>query len=125
MSKPVLFVCKSCNAGANPDLEPSLGSCLLNRLQELNQDRCEIRAEECLWMCQQACVAAISASDYAPRSLRDRPTYLFTDLPLQDSAEALLEFAELYRDAKSKTIPFKTFPQVLQSVTIARIPPIN
>lgn len=117
MSKPVLFICKSCNAGANPDLEPSLGSCLLNRLQELNQDRFEIRAEECLWMCEQACVAAISASD--------RPTYLFTDLPLQDSAEALLEFAEIYRDRSTNTLPFKTIPQVLQSATIARIPTIN
>ena len=114
MSKPVLCVCKSCNAEANPDLEPSLGTCLLNRLQELNQDRFEIRAEQCMWMCEQACVAAISSSD--------RPTYLFTDLPLEDSAEALLEFAELYRS--HKTIPFKTIPQLLRSVTIARIPPI-
>jgi predicted metal-binding protein len=116
MSKPVLFVCKSCNAVSNPDLEPSLGTCLLNRLQELNQDRFEIRAEECMWMCEQACVAAISASD--------RHTYLFTDLPLQDSAEALLEFAELYYERQGKLIPFKIIPQGLQSVTIARISPV-
>ena len=116
MSKPILFICKSCNAVSNPDLEPSLGTCLLNRLQELDRGLFEIRAEECMWMCEQACVAAISASD--------RPTYLFTDLPLQDSAEALLKFAELYRERQGKTIPFKTFPQVLQSVTIARIPPV-
>ena len=116
MSKPVLFVCKSCNALSDPDLEPSLGACLLNRLQELNRDLVEIRAEECMWMCEQACVVAISCSD--------RPTYLFTDLPLQNSAEALLEFAELYRDRKNKSIPFKKFPQVLQSVTIAKIPAI-
>ncbi|MBE9045820.1 DUF1636 domain-containing protein [Pleurocapsales cyanobacterium LEGE 10410] len=124
MSKPILFVCQSCNAASNPDLEPSLGTCLLNRLQELNQDRFEIRAQHCMWMCEQACVAAIAAGDYATRSLRDRHTYLFTDLPLPDSAEALLQFAELYRDRSGKTIPFKTIPQVLQSVTVARIPPV-
>jgi predicted metal-binding protein len=116
MSKPILFVCQSCNAVSNPDLEPSLGTCLLNRLQELNQDRFEIRAEHCMWMCEQACVAAIAAGN--------RHTYLFTDLPLLDSAEALLQFAELYRNRSGKTIPFKTIPQLLQSVTIARIPPI-
>lgn len=48
MSKPILSVCQSCNAVSNPDLEPSLGTCLLNRLQELNQDRFEIRAEHCM-----------------------------------------------------------------------------
>lgn len=116
MSKPVLFICQSCNAETNPDLEPSLGNCLLKRLQELNQDRFEIRAEQCMWMCEQGCVAAISSSD--------RPTYLFTDLPLEDSAEALLEFAELYRESQGKSIPFKKIPQLLQSVTIARIPPV-
>jgi predicted metal-binding protein len=116
MSKPVLFICQSCNAETNPDLEPSLGTCLLNRLQELNQDRFEIRAEQCMWMCEQGCVAAISSSD--------RPTYLFTDLPLEDSAEALLEFAELYRESQGKSIPFKKIPQLLQSITIARIPPV-
>ncbi|MGL5795859.1 MAG: DUF1636 family protein, partial [Waterburya sp.] len=76
----------------------------------------EIRAEECMWMCEQACVAAISASD--------RPTYVFTDLPLQESPQALLEFAELYLKRQGKSIPFEKFPQVLQSVNIARIPPI-
>lgn len=116
MSKTILFVCKSCNAISQPDLEPTQGAYLFKQLQELNQDRFVIRAEECLWMCEQACVVAISAEKQS--------TYLFTDLPLQESAEALLEFAELYFNYQGKSIPFKKFPQPLQSVPIARIPSI-
>jgi predicted metal-binding protein len=116
MSKPVLFVCKSCNHASQADLEPSQGACLLNRLNELNGDKFVIRAVECLWMCERGCVVAVAATD--------QPTYLFTDLSFQESPEALLEFAELYLNRQGKSIPFNQIPQVLQSENIARIPPI-
>ncbi|MGL6345130.1 MAG: DUF1636 family protein [Waterburya sp.] len=116
MLKPVLFVCKSCNSTSQSDLKPSEGACLLNRLNELNEDKFVIRAVECLWMCEQGCVVAVSATA--------QPTYLFTDLPLQESPEALLEFANLYLHYQDKSIPYSKFPQVLQSGNIARIPPI-
>ncbi|GAB4243703.1 MAG: hypothetical protein Kow0049_33380 [Stanieria sp.] len=117
MSKPVLFVCQSCNATSQKDSKTPQGVCLLNRLREINQDRFVVQAEECLWMCEQACVVAISATN--------QPTYLFTNLPLQESPEALLKFAELYFDYQGKSIPYSKFPQVLKSANIARIPAIK
>jgi predicted metal-binding protein len=38
MSKPVLFVCTSCNTDAKEDLEPSEDTCLLDKLNELNSE---------------------------------------------------------------------------------------
>jgi predicted metal-binding protein len=117
MSKPVLFVCKSCNRSSQEDLEPSEGACLLERLNELNENKFIIRPVGCLWMCERACVVALSASD--------RYTYLFTDLPVKESPEALLELADLCLDRQGKPIPYKKFPQVLKSANIARIPPLE
>lgn len=120
MSKPTLFICKSCRKGADPEeSETPHGTHLFNRLKELHQDANSlvIKGEECLWMCKQGCVVAISATD--------KPTYLFADLPLEESAEALLEFAKYYATHKSKSISNSKFPQVLDSATIARIPAIK
>jgi predicted metal-binding protein len=117
MSKPVLFVCKSCNRSSQADLEPSEGASLLERLNELNENKFLIQEVGCLWMCERACVVAFCTSD--------RFTYLFTDLPVQESPEALLELAELSLDLQDKPIPYKNFPQVLKSANIARIPPLK
>lgn len=115
MSKPTLFVCKSChNDTAQTDSKTPQGTCLLNRLKELQTDSSfVIKGENCLWMCDQPCVVAISATD--------KPTYLYADVPFEESAEALLEFASFYVNHKQKSIKI---PKVLESVTIARIPPI-
>lgn len=67
-------------------------------------------------MCSQACVAAVSAADC--------PTYLFTDLPADESAEALLQFAELYHQHQGKSIPYRQLPETLKSGKIAKIPPV-
>lgn len=118
MSKPVLFVCKSCNTTSSEDSEPSEGACLLARLNELNdEDKFVIQAVGCLWMCEQACVVALSASEQF--------TYLFTDLPVRESPEALLEVADFYLDRQGECIAYKKFPQVLKLAKIARIPPIK
>lgn len=117
MSKPVLLVCKSCSASSEEDKEPSEGTLLLNKLHELNEDRLIIRDVGCLWMCERACVVALCTEE--------QNTYLFTDLPVKESAEALLELADLYLSYLGKSIPYKKFPQVLKSANIARIPPIK
>ncbi|MEO0836537.1 MAG: DUF1636 domain-containing protein [Cyanobacteria bacterium J06642_3] len=118
MPKPTLFVCKSChNDAAQADLETPLGTLLFNRLNELHTDSSfVIKGEECLWMCERACVVAIAATD--------KPTYLCTDLPIKESAEALLKFANVYVNHKGKSIPAQKFPEVLESANIARIPSI-
>ncbi|BAU65704.1 hypothetical protein STA3757_30940 [Stanieria sp. NIES-3757] len=117
MSKPVLFVCQSCNVSSQKDLEPPLGVSLVNRLNEINSDKFVVQAVECLWMCERGCVVALCANNL--------PTYLFTDLPFQEIPEALVKFAELYLNSKGKFIPHSKLPQVLQSAQVARIPAIQ
>jgi len=67
----------------------------------------EIREVGCLWTSSQSFVVAFSAPSKA--------TYLFTDLPLADSAAALLQFGELYRNSNNGTIPWKQFSEALQA----------
>ena len=89
MPKPTLFVCQECNTVAEADSKLSQGTRLLNQLNELDTDSsCVIKAARCMWMCEQACAVSLAATD--------RHTYLFTNLPLLESAEALLVFANLY-----------------------------
>ncbi|WP_080812091.1 DUF1636 family protein [Halomicronema hongdechloris] len=57
----------------------------------------------------------------------NRPTYLFTnlpDLPTVESAEALLQFVELYRQHDGESIPGRQFPEALQSAQVAKIPAV-
>ncbi|MBW4653084.1 MAG: DUF1636 domain-containing protein [Kaiparowitsia implicata GSE-PSE-MK54-09C] len=122
MSKHLLFVCKSCNAKSDQDQTagPSEGIKLLNQLQTQHQVQpypadLDIREVGCLWTCSQPCAVAFSAPGKA--------TYLFTQVPAT-AAPALLTFGTLYRDSKDGTIPWKQFPEVLQSASVAKIPAV-
>jgi predicted metal-binding protein len=119
----VLFVCKSCNSVHSDDVdyEKSDGANLLNRLLSLHQnwthqDELEIRAVGCLWTCDRPCAVAFSAPNKA--------TYLFTKVP-SDTAEALLQFSEVYLNSKAGDIPWKQFPEVLQSAEVAKVPSLH
>lgn len=121
MLNHVLFVCKSCNSASIQKGECKEGSLLLDELFALHQDwsrrsELEIQAVGCLWACNHPCVVAFSASD--------KYTYLFTDLPCPKIAPALLQFGEHYLDSEDGTILWKKFPELLQSVGMARIPPV-
>jgi predicted metal-binding protein len=117
MPELTLFVCQSCNNTFHKGVKPSQGASLLEQLRAScsKSSELEIQAVDCLWMCSQACVTAVSAPN--------QPTYLFTDLPSAESAEALLEFVEIYRNQKGEAIPYRQLPDVLKSANIAKIPP--
>jgi predicted metal-binding protein len=123
MSKPVLFICKSCNSTHSEDVdyEKSDGVVLLNQVNTLYQSQpsandLEIQAVGCLWTCDHPCAIAFSAPN--------KPTYLFTKVPAT-AAPALLEFGDLYRTSKDGDIPWKQFPEILQSVSVAKIPSVR
>jgi len=118
MLNPTLFVCQSCNDAAHKRRSPSQGTQLLEQLNTLqSQDSpLTIQPVGCLWMCSRACVVSVSAPGKA--------TYLFTDLPLADSAEALLQFSELHLNSHNGDIPWKQCPEALQSAQVAKIPPV-
>lgn len=122
MSKHILFVCKSCNSVHSDgiDYEKAEGTVLLNQLLNLyqnwsHQDELDIHPIGCLWTCSRPCSVAFSGTNKA--------TYLFTKVPAA-AAAALLQFSQLYLASQDGNIPWKQFPEVLQSAEVAKIPSV-
>jgi predicted metal-binding protein len=123
MSKHTLFICKSCHCSSEeqPEDQSTDGTRLLEQLNTASTEQLrelEIQLVECLWACSKphvACVAAFSAPH--------KPTYLFTNLPGSSSAEALLQFGNLYMNSKTGNVPWKRFPKLL--VSVAKIPAVD
>jgi predicted metal-binding protein len=121
MSKHILFVCQSCHRSSEerPKHQPADGTRLLEQLQPLCTDQLqsndlEIQPVGCLWTCDKPCAVAFSAPH--------KPIYLFTNLPIDETASALLQFGKRYLDSNTGDIPWKQFPEMLQSASIAKIP---
>jgi len=123
MPKHTLFVCKSCcSSEEKPENKSADGTLLLEKLNTLvaeqsPSDKFEIQSVSCLWMCDKPCAVAFSAPH--------KPIYLFTTLPTDATALALLEFGQLYLNSTTGDIPWKQFPETLQSASIAKIPAVE
>ena len=119
-----LFVCKSCHHSSEkrPEHQPADGALLVETLnilaaEQSQSDKFEIQPVGCLWTCDKPCAVAFSAPT--------KPTYLFTTLPTAETAPALLQFGNLYLNSTTGDIPWKQFPAVLQSASIAKIPAVE
>jgi predicted metal-binding protein len=122
MVKHVLVVCKACGAtGEEPDADQRTdGMQLLHKLQELHdqwprKEELALETTSCLCICERACAIAYVGTH--------KPTYLFGDLNLQNSAADLLTAAELYLDSEDGMVSAHTLPTGLRSCRLARIPP--
>jgi len=118
MTQNVFFVCESCRLETE-ESEPA-GTTLLKELQEQHQnwsrkDEFEIRGVGCLCACGQPCVFALAG--------KNKPTYLFADLPAQGIASDLLVLGEFYADKDNGLVPNYKLSEVLQAGRLARIPP--
>jgi predicted metal-binding protein len=118
MPKPTLLVCQSCHSAEDrPDDQLADGDRLYQQLNTLAAEQLadlEIQAVGCLWTCDQPCAVAYTAAD--------KPTYLFTTIPADETAIALLQFGDRYSKSKTGNVPWKQFPEELRSAKIARIP---
>ncbi|MGG6269509.1 DUF1636 domain-containing protein [Leptolyngbya sp. AN03gr2] len=121
MSKHILFVCKSCHCSEEELAEGQLsdGTRLLEQLQLLSHDQfapseLEIQPVGCMWACHHGCVAAITSPD--------KPTYLITKLPPDDTAAALLEAIQLYMQHRKGAISWEKVPESIKPTVFARIP---
>ncbi|MGF1567517.1 MAG: DUF1636 family protein [Nodosilinea sp.] len=120
MPQPTLFVCQSCHSSEErPDDQPADGAQLLEQLHTLQTGQehpanLTIQAVECLWTCDKPCAVALSAPH--------KPTYVFTGLPTDETAAALLQFGQRYLARSTGDVPWKQFPEALQSASIAKIP---
>jgi predicted metal-binding protein len=124
MTKYTIFVCKSCHRSSEEELETSLsdGTILLNQLntlcvQQFHPDELEIQPVGCLWACRHACVVSVSS--------QNKPTYLFVNLPPEESPTALLEFMQLYIKSRKGVLVWEQLPELLQPAIFAQIPPVK
>ncbi|HIK14029.1 MAG TPA: DUF1636 domain-containing protein [Leptolyngbyaceae cyanobacterium M33_DOE_097] len=128
MSKTILFVCQSCRATHTETSDsPAEGAMLLKQLQELHPEwsgkaELEIQSVGCLWTCDHPCAIALSSPEKSTYMLAKVPV---TEGSIKDTAEAVLCLSQLYLDSRDGTIPWKHFPEVLQTDIIARIPPLT
>lgn len=127
MAKATLFVCQSCRADHDHDSDrPAEGKRLFDHIQTLQQEEADhaevdIQPVRCLWTCDHPCAIALSSPD--------KSTYVLAKISVTEgfekTAEAILNFSQLYSDSKDGTIPWKQFPEVLQTEIVARVPPIS
>jgi predicted metal-binding protein len=120
----VLFVCKACatNYIEGKPHGQSGGQQLLEQLQELHSDwelRDEFQLQEvgCMSACSRSCaVSFVAAGKY---------TYVFGDLPAQESAAAVLNCAKLYFANPEGYLAWADRPKPLKNGILARIPPLS
>ena len=120
----ILFVCKTC-ATVWQDGKPqgiSGGQKLLENLSELHQnwqlkDNFILQEVNCMSACSHSCTVSFAAPG--------KYTYLFGDLPSQDSASAILECASQYYGKPDGSLPWSERPELLKKGIIAKIPPLN
>lgn len=121
--KHTLFVCKTC-ATVRVDGKPqgkSGGQQLLEQLQALHanwelREQFHIQDVECMSACSRSCAISFAAPG--------KYTYLFGDLPAQDSVSAVLDCAQLYFTRADGYLPWAERPQPLKNGILARIPPL-
>lgn len=118
-----LFVCKTC-ASVWQDgkrVGESGGQKLLQQLQHLAQDwnlkdDFPIQEVECMSACSHSCVVAFAGSG--------KLTYMFGNLPVDDSASAILECASHYYAKPDGLLPWSERPEPLKKGILAKIPPL-
>jgi predicted metal-binding protein len=117
-----LFVCTTC-ASVWQDgqrIGESGGELLLQKLQRMANNwqlrhQFPIRGVGCMSACSRSCAIAFVAAG--------KPTYLFGDLPINESAAAILECAEQYYAKEDGVLPWSERPEPLKKGVLAKIPP--
>lgn len=118
-----LFVCTACASVWKDGKREgkSGGQDLLEQINELhkNWDLREdfpIQEVECMSACSRSCaVSFVAAGKY---------TYLFGDLPVNESAAAVLQCASQYYAKPDGLLPWSERPEPLKRGILAKIPPL-
>lgn len=120
MTKPILFVCKSCSATiAHDDVTDDTlteGAVLLKQLQVWNPSNLEIQSVGCLWTCDHPCSVTFACSG--------KYTYHFVDLHHTQSLPELQQFSDLYVNSADGYVK-PTHMRELRSHLLVRIPPVE
>lgn len=120
----ILFVCTAC-ASVWKDgkrVGKSGGQELLEKLNELHKnwdlrDDFPIQEVECMSACSRSCAVSFAAAG--------KYTYLFGDLPVNESAAAVLQCASQYYAKTDGLLPWSERPEPLKKGVLAKIPPLS
>ena len=124
-TKHSLFVCTACaSVWKNGKREgKSGGQQFMENLSQLAKnwefsDQFEIQEVECMSACSHSCAVSFAAVG--------KYTYLFGDLPANESetVEAVLECAGQYYAKPDGLLPWSERPQALKKGVLAKIPPL-
>ena len=118
-----LFVCTACASVWKDGKREgkSGGQHLLEQINELhkNWDLREdfpIQEVECMSACSRSCAVSFAAAG--------KYTYLFGDLPVNESAAAVLQCASQYYAKPDGLLPWSERPEPLKRGILAKIPPL-
>ena len=119
-----LFVCTTCGGKWEDGkrVGESKGEQLLKQLQEFAEDselqnQFSIQGVECMSACSHSCVVAFAAAG--------KSTYLFGNLPVDNSTSAILECASLYYAKADGLLPWSERPEPLKKGILAKIPALK
>ncbi|MEM9061346.1 MAG: DUF1636 domain-containing protein [Pseudomonadota bacterium] len=118
-----IFVCDTCSYAPGQKTGPGneTGGQILARLVEgaaSGKEAVAVRRQACLMGCERHCNTAISA----PGKL----TYVLGKFkPSEESAEAIVEYAEKHAESETGRVPFKQWPQGVKGHFVARIPALG
>ncbi|MBE9251006.1 DUF1636 domain-containing protein [Dolichospermum sp. LEGE 00240] len=119
-----LFVCTTCGGKWEDGkrVGESKGEQLLKQLQEFAEDselqnQFSIQGVECMSACSHSCVVAFAAAG--------KSTYLFGDLPVDNSTFAILKCASLYYAKADGLLPWSERPEPLKKGILAKIPALK
>lgn len=125
MSKVTLFVCQSCRVNHDHKTDrPAEGKQLFDHIQTLQQEEADrtdvdIQPVRCLWTCDHPCAIALSSTH--------KSTYLVANIATTEAttpaiAAAILQLTQRYLASEDGNLPWKQFPEALQTNLVAQIP---
>ncbi len=114
-----IFVCDTCKYSAEEKYlgEKTGGEMLAEHVEAVAEGKETVRVKRvsCTMGCERHCNASVTA----PGKL----TYVIGKFePTRDSAEAIVEYAQLHAAAETGQVPFKQWPQGVKGHFVARIP---
>lgn len=118
-----IFVCDTCSYAPGQKTSPDNqtgGEMLAQMVEEIadGSDAIQVRRQSCLMGCDRHCNTAISADG--------KLTYVLGMFkPSQESAEAIVEYANLHANSETGRVPFKQWPQGVKGHFVARIPALG
>jgi len=128
MSKVTLFICQSCRADHDHKTElPAEGKLLFDQIQTLQQEGTahadvDLQPVRCLWTCDHPCAIALSSTHKSTYLVANIAT---TEATIPTIAEAVLHLTQRYLDSEDGNLPWKQFPESLQTNIVAQIPAIG